>query len=93
MDVAIALLVIAITLGVAYVSCVKSENRDLKAYVEFYRKQLQSVLASLDRGNECLQGAASDYSELAGEYRELYVAYKRAYEILAENDLLPGDEE
>ena len=93
MDAAIAILVIAITLGVAYVSCVKSENADLKGYLEFYKRQLKATLVSLERGNVCLQEAIDEYKDLSEHYHELCVAYERAYAILEENDLLPGEAE
>mgnify|MGYP007122055748 CR=1 FL=1 len=54
MDAAISVLVITTVLGIAYVSYVKSENADLKGYLEFYKKQLRATLASLESGDECL---------------------------------------
>ena len=93
MDAAISVLVIATVLGIAYVSYVKSENADLKGYLEFYKKQLRATLASLESGDACLQEAVDEYKELCEQYHELYVAYERAYAILEENDLLPGEAE
>ena len=93
MEVSMPILMIAAILGGAYVSYVKSENADLKGYLDFYKKQLKATLVSLERGNVCLQEAIDEYKDLSEHYHELCVAYERAYAILEENDLLPGEAE
>ena len=73
-------------LSLPYYIYVDRENKRLRKSIDDYGVQLKYAL---DSWRDCID----DYTELADEYHKLFSYYNRAYGILEEHGLLPGDEE
>lgn len=89
----LGVMTLIVVFSVPYATVVRMENSSLKHYLEFYKSQLRSSIERTDEVIGSLNEAIDGYNDLAERYRELCAAYRAAYEILEENDLLPEGSE